>query len=75
MHPCQYFTHLCIQQSAEAFQFLTIRYFNSFGFFWDTLYFVGHLVCRKSYHLVDMIKSPFDMIEITRYVKFYHRKA
>jgi hypothetical protein len=33
MHPCQYFTHLCIQQSAEAFQFLTIRYFNSFGFF------------------------------------------
>jgi hypothetical protein len=32
MRPCQYFTHLCIQECL-GIQILTIRYFNSFGVF------------------------------------------
>jgi hypothetical protein len=39
-YACQAFMHLWVQQSAEAFQILTIRYFNSFGVFWDILHFV-----------------------------------
>ena len=35
--------HVWVQQSAEAFKFLQYIYFNSFRFFWDTLYTLIHM--------------------------------
>jgi hypothetical protein len=43
MHPCQYFTHLCVQLFDSCrHSILTISDFNSFRFFWDTLYTVQY---------------------------------
>jgi hypothetical protein len=59
MHPCQYFTQLCVQLSAkEGIQFLTIRYFNGFAVFLGHPAVYGTLMLAFSSTLILLTKSP-----------------
>ena len=60
MHPCQYFTHLCVQLSAkEGIKFLTIRYFtNGFAGFLGHRAVYGTLMLAFSSTLILLTKSP-----------------